>query len=48
MPDHALRREFVEGVNALREKVLKNAGPKVYNGQEISSGDFTIMLETYV
>lgn len=32
IPDHALRKEFVEGVNNLHAKILKNTFPKTYEG----------------
>lgn len=32
IPDHYLRREFIDGVNDLRDIILRNAGPKTYEG----------------
>lgn len=47
IPDHALRREFVQGVNDLRELVLRNTGPKTYEGEILTGPAVASMIESY-
>ena len=44
IPDHYLRREFVESVNNLRDLILRNAGPKTYEGEMITGPAITSMI----
>jgi hypothetical protein len=48
LPDHRLRREFLDGVAQLKAKIMNNAVPKVINGQPLNSLIFAELLETYV
>jgi hypothetical protein len=48
MPEHALRREFIAGVNVLRDKILKEAGPKMYEGRPLEGGAIASMIVSYV
>jgi hypothetical protein len=48
IPDHYLRKEFVEGVNNLRNLIMRNAGPKTYEGEIITGPAITSMIESYV
>jgi hypothetical protein len=48
IPDHYLRREFVEGVNNLRDLILRNTGPKTYEGEVITGPAIASMIESYV
>jgi hypothetical protein len=48
LPDHRLRREFLDGVSLLRAKIMNNAVPKVINGQPLNSLIFAELLSTYV
>ncbi len=48
LPEHALRRDFIDGVNGLREKILKNAGPKMYQDNPLFGGAIASMIESYV
>jgi hypothetical protein len=36
IPDHALRREFIEVVGKLRDKLIKGCKPKNFGGEEIT------------
>lgn len=47
IPDHYLRREFIEGVNNLREMIMHNAGPKMYEGEVITGPAIASMIESY-
>ena len=38
----------MEGVNALRAKIIDNTGPKVYGGREITGYNMSVMIENYV
>lgn len=35
IPDHALRRQFVEAVNTLKDKLIRGCGPKDFGGEPI-------------
>lgn len=35
IPDHALRREFIEATSNLRDKLIKGCGPKQYGGDPV-------------
>ena len=48
IPDAYLRREFVDGVNSLREMIMHNAGPKMYEGEVITGPAIASMIESYV
>ena len=48
LPDHGLRREFVDGVNNLRTMIMNNAGPKTYDGEVLYGGSIAAMIENYV
>lgn len=48
LPEHALRKDFIEGVNSLRDKILKNAGPKKYEDNPLFGGAIASMIESYV
>ena len=48
LPDHRLRREFMDGVAQLKAKIMNNAIPKVINGQPVNSLIFAELLSTYV
>ena len=46
--DHRLRADFIEGVNNLRDKILKNTGPKMYSDNPLYGGSIAAMIESYV
>ena len=48
LPDHALRKEFTDGVNSLREKIMRKAGPKMYDGEALYGSSIASMVESYV
>ncbi len=48
LPNHSLRREFVEGVNVLKSKIMSNTGPKLYEGKPITGANFSVMINSYV
>lgn len=43
-PPHGLRKEFVQGVDLLREKIQKNTGPKKYDGTPLYGGSIAAMI----
>lgn len=47
IPDHALRREFIEGVSTLREMIMRNTGPKTYEGEILTGTAIASMIENY-
>ena len=47
LPDHRLRRDFIEGINSLRNKILVNCGPKTYEGTPLYGGSIASMIESY-
>lgn len=48
LPSHQLRREFIEGVNSLRDRILTNCGPKRYDDTPLYGGSIASMIESYV
>jgi hypothetical protein len=48
LPDHSLRREFIEGINTLKAKIMSNTGPKIYEGKPITGANFSVMIDSYV
>jgi hypothetical protein len=44
LPDHRLRREFMDGVAQLKVKIMNKASPKVINGQPLNSLIFAELL----
>ena len=48
LPDHALRREFLSGIERLKDKIFKNAEPKQYEGEPLYGGSVVSMIETFV
>lgn len=44
LPDHSLRREFMEGVSLLREKIMRKAGPKMYDGDSLYGSSIASMV----
>ena len=48
LPDHCLRREFMDGVAELRAKIMGNTGPKIYEGKPLSGANFSVMIDSYV
>lgn len=44
LPDHLLRKDFIEGVNRLRDKIVKSAGPKIYQDNPLFGGAIASML----
>lgn len=38
----------MEGVNALRNKIIDNTGPKIYGGKEITGYGMSVMIQNYV
>jgi hypothetical protein len=48
LPDHALRGEFIKGVNELKEKIFKNAEPKYLFGEAVMGGALVSMMENFV
>ncbi len=48
LPDHALRREFIEGINLLREKIMAKTGPKTYADRLVTGIELAGMIESYV
>lgn len=48
LPDQCLRREFMEGVNTLRNKIMINTGPKLYEGKPITGYSISVMVDSYV
>jgi|JI9StandDraft_2_1071091.scaffolds.fasta_scaffold1078030_1 hypothetical protein len=48
LEDHRLRREFIEGVNTLRNKIIDNTGPKIYGGKDITGYGMSVMIQNYV
>lgn len=48
LPNNRLRREFLDGVAQLKQKIFLNAVPKNINGQPVNSLVFTELLENYV
>jgi len=36
LPDYALKKDFISGINTLRGKIMSNTGPKTYEGKSIS------------
>jgi hypothetical protein len=48
IPDHALRKEFIEGVNQLRDKILSGTAPKTIEGQVITGPAIASIIENYV
>jgi hypothetical protein len=48
IPDHALRKEFIEGINILRDKILNGTAPKTFDGQVITGPAMASIIETYI
>lgn len=48
LPDYALKKEFIAGINTLRSKVMSNTEPKTYEGKNISGYQMAAMIESYV
>lgn len=42
-----LRKEFIDGVNELREKIQRKAGCKMFEGRELNGNDVACMIESY-
>jgi type I site-specific restriction-modification system R (restriction) subunit len=48
LPEHALRREFISGINMLRDKIMKEAVPKMYEGKALEGSAIVSMIVSYV
>ena len=48
LPSRALRKEFLDGVDQLREKIHRKAGPKMYDGDPLYGSSIASMIESYV
>lgn len=44
LPEHALRREFIQSVNELRDKIMKETGPKIYDNMPLYGSSIASML----
>ena len=44
LPNYMLRKEFNEGVNKLRAKIMKNTGPKYYEQTPLYGNSIVSML----
>lgn len=44
LPDFSLRPEFTRGINELREKIMANTGPKIYEGKPIDGYGMASMI----
>lgn len=47
IPDHALRRQFIEVVGKLRDKLIKGSKPKSFGGQDVSGPAMVDMIEVF-
>jgi hypothetical protein len=44
LPDHALRKDFIDEVRQLKTKIFKNAEPKCYQGEPLIGGAMSSMI----
>lgn len=47
IPDHALRREFIESVGLLREKLINGCQPKTFGGEPVNGPVMVDLLESF-
>ena len=47
IPDHALRREFIEVLGKLRDKLIKGCRPKNFGGEEVTGPAMVDMIEVF-
>lgn len=47
IPDHALRREFIETIGTLREKLIRGCGPKTFGGEPVNGPVMVDLLESF-
>lgn len=48
IPDHALRRQFVEVVGKLRDKLIKGCRPKNFGSEDVTGPAMADLIEVFV